>query len=226
LLSFMRAVCVAFCALTLTLGCASTVHRLDGEVPTAAGPAKNLCEKQDWLVIAPTRAEFSKPGEKTSERRDDGLGLYKVGSSSPESIPQLREEFPDSPLVQRHAQAVRKHDDQRLIAAGLGAAGLIALGIGTMLFVSSFENSRDAHGQETQTANGGRALASGLVVAGGFGLGISGILVNPNQTERSRADATRHAFFRPEDDPHAVEELVVRHNTQVRAHCAHPAVSE
>jgi hypothetical protein len=213
----MRAACVALCA--LTLGCASTVHRLDGEVPTAVGPANTLCEKQDWLVIAPTRAEFSESGSATTRKRDDGTGLYKVGSSDPESIPRLRDEFPDSEMVQRHADAVKSHDEKRLIAASLGAAGVIALGVGTLLFVSSFESKRDSDGESSQELNSGRAIASGFVFAGGFGLGIAGIAVNPNQVERSRAEAARHVFFRPEDDPSEVQDLVVRHNTSVKDRC-------
>lgn len=220
----MRATCVALCALML-VGCASTVHRLDGEIPTSAGPAKNLCEQQDWLVIAPTRADFSEPGSKTTSRRDDGLAFYKVGSSSPESIPRLREEFPDSEMVDRHTTAVRKHDDQRLLAASLGAAGLIALGVGTLLFISSFESSRDAKGNETHEINSGRAAAAGIVVGGGFGLGIAGIVVNPNQAERSRAEASRHVFFRPGDDPKQVEDLALRHNERIRERCKNPPAS-
>jgi hypothetical protein len=213
----MRAACVALCA--LTLGCASTVHRLDGEVPTALGPANTLCEKQDWLVIAPTRAEFGEPGSTRTEKRDDGVGLYRVGGSDPESIPRLRDEFPDSEMLERHAQGVKSHDEKRLLAASLGAAGVIALGVGTLLFVSSFESKRDRDGEQSQELNSGRAVASGLVFAGGFGLGIAGIAVNPSQVERSRADASRHVFFRPEDEPSEVQDLVVRHNTSVRDRC-------
>jgi hypothetical protein len=213
----MRAACVALCA--LTLGCASTVHRLDGEVPTALGPANTLCEKEDWLVIAPTRAEFAEEGGARTQKRDDGIGLYRVGASDPESIARLREEFPDSEMVQRHAQATKGHDDKRLLAASLGAAGVIALGVGTLLFVSSFESKRDRDGEQSQELNSGRAVASGLVFAGGFGLGIAGIAVNPSQVERSRADAARHVFFRPEDDPGQVQDIVVRHNNAVRDRC-------
>lgn len=212
----MRAACVALCA--LTLGCASTVHRLDGEVPTALGPANTLCEKEDWLVIAPTRAEFAEEGGSRTQKRDDGVGLYRVGGSDPQSIPRLRDEFPDSEMLQRHSEAVKGHDDKRLLAATLGAAGVIALGVGTLLFVSSFETKRDGR-EESQELNSGRAAASGLVFAGGFGLGIAGIVVNPSQVERSRADAARHVFFRPEDDPGQVQDMVVRHNTSVRDRC-------
>jgi hypothetical protein len=146
--------------------------------------------------------------------------LYRIGSSDPESIPRLREEFPASEIVVRHTEAVRKHDDQKLLAAGLGAAGVIALGVGTILFISSFENKRDSTGEESQEIKGGRAAAGGLLFAGGLGLGISGIIVNPSQAERSRADASRHVFFRPEDETAQVEELVVEHNRRVRARCA------
>ncbi|HMJ14944.1 MAG TPA: hypothetical protein VK524_26205 [Polyangiaceae bacterium] len=187
-------------------------------MPTAVGPANTLCEKDEWLVMAPTRAEFSEEGATTTQKRDDGAGLYRVGSSDPESIPALSDEFPDSEMVHRHRSAVKGHDDKRLLAASLGAAGVIALGVGTLLFVSSFETKRSGS-EESQELNGGRALASGLVFAGGFGLGIAGIAVNPSQAERSRADASRHVFFGPEDDPSQVQDLVVRHNKQVRERC-------
>src|SRR5258708_4096571 len=84
----MRGVC-ALVLLTFCSGCATTVHRMDGEFPTSAGTAKTDCEKQDWLVVSPTRAEFVDKQGVHSETRDDGVGLYRIGQSKPLSIPGL-----------------------------------------------------------------------------------------------------------------------------------------
>jgi hypothetical protein len=164
------------------------------------------------------------PGDKTPTPRNDGLGLYRVGSRSPESIPALAEDLDRDPMVLRHAEKVRSHDDRRVLAAGLGAAGIIALGIGTALFISSFETETvtgaNGIGEEEQNINSGRAVAGGLVFAGGFGLGIAGIIVNPSQAQRSEADAWRSAFLPPEDDPAQVKQLIQKHNEGVRRRCA------
>src|SRR6188472_244953 len=87
----MRGVC-ALVLLTLSTGCATTVHRMDGEFPTSAGVAKTDCEKQDWLVVSPTRAEFVDKHGVKSEQRDDGVSLYRIGESRPVSIPSLADD--------------------------------------------------------------------------------------------------------------------------------------
>ena len=66
---------------------------MDGEFPTAAGVARSECEKQDWLVASPTRAEFVDKHGIRSESRDDGIGLYHVGASRPTSIPSLSDDM-------------------------------------------------------------------------------------------------------------------------------------
>jgi hypothetical protein len=209
------------------LGCATTVARLDGEVTTSAGPAKNLCEQKSWLVIAPTRTETLAPGSKRPTTNDDGIGLYRVGASKPESIVDLGPDLGESPMITRHAQEVRRHDDKRVLAAGIGGAGIVALGIGTVLFVSSFETETttrvDGTKEESQVINGGRAAAGGLVFALGVGLGIAGLAINPSQAERSHADAWRYAFRPPEDDTEAVKKMVDQHNVGVRERCENPA---
>jgi hypothetical protein len=217
----MRAFCAA--CLLLIVGCANTVTRLDGEIKTSAGPARNACEQESWLVIAPTRTQIVEPGSKTATPRDDGVGLYRVGSKSPESIPALADDLDRDPMVLTHERKVRDHDDRRVLAAGLGAAGIIALGIGTALFISSFETETvtAANGitEEQQNINSGRAVAGGLVFAGGFGLGIAGIVINPSQAQRSEADAWRHVFMPPDEKPEDVKRLITEHNEGVRERC-------
>src|SRR5258705_5475355 len=142
----MRGVC-ALILLTFGSGCATTVHRMDGEFPTSAGTAKSDCEKQDWLVVSPTRAEFVDKHGVRSETRDDGVSLYRVGASRPVSIPSLSDDMGGGPSFARHADAVRSYDTKQLIAAGLGVAGTIAVAVGTILFVSAFgtENAAAGH---------------------------------------------------------------------------------
>jgi hypothetical protein len=224
----MRALCAA--CLLFSAGCANTVTRLDGEIKTSAGPARGACEQASWLVIAPTRTQIVEPGSKTATPRDDGLGLYRVGSKSPESIPGLSDDLDRDPMVLTHERKVRDHDDRRVLAAGLGAAGIIALGIGTALFISSFETetvtSNDGITEEQQNINSGRAVGGGLVFAAGFGLGIAGIVINPSQAQRSEADAWRHVFMPPDDRPEDVKRMIGKHNEGVRERCTKAPASE
>jgi len=203
----------------LLSGCATTVHRLDGEFPSAAGPAKTECEKRDWLVVSPTRAEFVDKHGVRSETRDDGVALYHIGQSGPVSIPTLGEQLGGAERFERHAEAVKSHDTKQLIAGGLGVAGSIAVAVGTILFVNAFGTEKGSDGSEHQKIDGGRLAAGGLTVGVGFGLGIGGIAVNPGQAERSRAEAARYVFFPPEDPRTDVVELAGRYNQAVRDRC-------
>jgi len=211
---------VGACALVMLLsGCATTVHRLDGEFPSLAGPAKTDCEKRDWLVLSPTRAEFVDKHGVRSETRDDGVALYHIGQSGPVSIPSLGEQLGGAERFERHADAVKSHDTKQLIAGGLGVAGAIAVAVGTILFVNAFGTEKGSDGSEHQKIDGGRLAAGGLTVGVGFGLGIGGIAVNPGQAERSRAEAARYVFFPPEDRRSDVVDLAGRYNQAVRDRC-------
>jgi hypothetical protein len=214
----MRGVC-ALVLLTFCSGCATTVHRMDGEFPTSAGAAKTDCEKQDWLVVSPTRAELVDKYGVHSETRDDGAGLYRIGDSKPVSLPGLADDMGGGPSFVRHSQAVRSYDTKVLVAGGLGVAGAIAVAVGTILFVSAFETQNNAAGKPEQHINAGR-LAGGFVTVGlGFGLGIGGIALNPGQAERSRAEAARYVYFPPEDPKDDVLQMTGRYNQAVRDRC-------
>lgn len=192
-----------------------------------------MCEKASFIELAPTRIEDADVGQparsaatanvsavsKRSINHDDGIGLYRVGSSSPESIPGLRDELPSSPLVAKHAKKLGPYDDRRLLAAGLGIAGVVALGVGAVLFASSFERTGEGTAAEEQHIDAGRATIAGLVFAGGFGLAIAGIAVSPSRSERAQADALRYTFRPPDDPEKDVIELVDAHNVGVRDHC-------
>lgn len=214
----MRGVC-ALVLLSFVSGCATTVHRMDGEFPTSAGVAKTECEKQDWLVVSPTRAEFVDKHGVKSETRDDGVSLYRVGASRPVAIPSLADDMGGGPSFVRHADGVRSHDRKQVIAGGLGVAGAIAVAVGTILFISAFDTQRTASGDEEQTIDAGRAIGGGISVGVGFGLGIAGIAVNPGQAERSRAEASRFVYFPPEEPKDDVVEMTGRYNQAVRDRC-------
>jgi len=220
--SQMRVLCGAL--LMLTMGCASTVTRLDGEFPAPIGPAKNECEKTEWLVVAPTRAEFVEPSGKHTTQRDDGVALYRVGAKRPESIPALAGEMGhESPTFADHSDIVRAYDSKTWAAAGLGAAGLIAIGVGTALFVASFKTqsvkqSDGSVGQEQKIDGTEAGIGGGLVLAG-FGLGIVGLALNPGQAERSRAEAARYVFFPPKDPRENVVTWTQTYNQAVRDRC-------
>jgi hypothetical protein len=190
---------------------------MDGEFPTLAGPAKTECEKQDWLVVSPTRAEFVDKNGVKSETRDDGVALYRVGASKPVSIPSLSDDMGGGPSFARHAEGVKSHDRKQVIAGGLGVAGTIAVTVGTILFVTAFES--DSGGGGDQKVDKGRVIGGLVTVLGGFGLGIAGIAVNPGQAERSRAEASRFVYFPPEDPKEDVVEMTGRYNQAVRDRC-------
>jgi hypothetical protein len=208
----------ALILLVFSSGCATTVHRMDGEFPTSAGPAKTECEKQDWLVVSPTRAEFVDKHGVKSQTRDDGLGLYQIGASRPESIPSLSDDMGGGPSFARHADGVKNHDRKQVIAGSMGVAGFVAVTIGTILFVSAFETQM-VNGDQEQKISTGRAVGGLVTVLGGFGLGIAGIAINPGQAERSRAEASRFVYFPPEDPKEDVVEMTGRYNQAVRDRC-------
>jgi hypothetical protein len=210
----MRAACGAL--LFLSLGCASTVTRLDGEFPAPIGPAKGACEEADWLVVAPTRVQFVEATGLRSTPRDDGVSLYKVGEKHPQPIPSLAGSMnTDLPGIDEHVDRAHSYDTKTWAAAGLGAAGLIAITVGAALFVSSFKT--DANQQ--QKIDGTEAgIGSGLVL-GGFGLGIAGLALNPGQAERSRAEAARYVFLPPKDSRDNVVTWTQSYNQAVRTRC-------
>jgi hypothetical protein len=215
----MRGLACALLA-TMSLGCSTTVYRLDGEVKTKAGPARTPCEMNTWLVVAPTRyQEISEDGRR-SRLRKDGLGLYRVGSEDPVSIPAAADDLGPSPLLAPHEAAVRDHDRDRVISTILGGAGIIALVAGAALFVTSFETTRSPSGEEEQRINTARGTWSGIIIAAGFGLGIGGLVLAPSQTDRTRADTARYVFHPPQESEGQVSELVARHNLRRREACA------
>lgn len=214
----MRLVCGAL--LFLVLGCASTVTRLDGEFPAPSGPARGSCEQAEWLVVAPTRVQFIERGGQRATPRDDGVALYKVGAKHPEAIPPLAEALrPTLPSVDQHVRQVRSYDTRSWSATALGAASLVAIGVGTALFVSAFKTDPVT---EKPTTDGTQAAIGGGLVLTGFGLGIAGLAVNPSQAERSQAEAARYAFLPPTDAREHVVTWTQSYNQAVRARCTQP----
>lgn len=192
---------------------------MDGEFPTKAGTARTECEKQDWLVPSPTRAEFVDKHGAKSETRDDGVSLYRVGASRPVSIPSLADDMGGGPSFVRHSDGVRSHDTKQVVAGGLGVASVIAMTVGTILFISAFETQREMNGDEKQVISVPRGAGGAITFGVGFGLGIAGLSVNPGQAERSRADASRYVYFPPEDPKDDVLEMTGRYNQAVRDRC-------
>jgi hypothetical protein len=206
----------------LAAGCASTVQRLDGEVPTRTGLPRNDCEKEAWLVLVPTRYQEVNEDGRTTSPRNDGLGLYQLGASRPESIPARARELGDSPLVDRHVAGAHSYDRQQLAAGLFAGTGLVVIGIGTGLFVSAFgERHVTVDGVPTTRQEVNTTLSIGGAILGGVGLalGIAGLVISPSHAERAEGEAARYAFQPPTDDRKAVRELVATHNGRVRDRC-------
>jgi hypothetical protein len=209
------------CLFLVLSGCGTTVYRQEGPAVAPGGLARNSCESVRWLVIAPTSAEIARQGSATS-KREDGVGLYRVGAGHPEAITDL-EALPPSAMVERKRDEVSSYDGRKVVATGLGVAGLVAIGVGTALFVSAFESKmvlQNGTRREETGVNATRAGVGGAVVGLGFGLGISGLVVNPGHAERTRANASRFVFMDPPDRHEDVEELVEAHNVAAREACA------
>lgn len=208
--------------LACTSACASSVQRLDGEVPTRAGPAKNACEERDWLVVSPTRAALVDAGAGHSSTRKDGVAFYRIGADEPVAIPTLADDMGGGASFARHGRAVRSYDQRQLWAGGLGAVGVITIAIGTALFVNAFGTERTATG-EHQKIDATRAALGGAGVGLGFGLGVAGLIVSPSHAERTRAEAARYVYLPPEDPATDVLEMASRYNQAVRERCVERA---
>ena len=208
-----------FCGplLFLALGCASTVTRLDGEFPAPIGPARGACEQADWLVVAPTRVQLIEHNGQRGTTLDDSVALYKVGAKHPEAIPPLADSLRgELPGIDQRVDRVRSYDRRTWTAAGLGAAGLIAIGVGTALFVSAFKTDPVT---DEPTTDGTQAGVGGGLVLTGFGLGIAGLAINPGQAQRSQAEAARYAFLPPKESRAQVVTWTQSYNQAVRARC-------
>lgn len=212
----MRVACAAL--LFVTVGCASTVTRLDGEFPAPIGAARGRCEQADWLVVAPTRVQLIERSGQRMTPRDDGVALYKVGAKHPEPIPALAASMRSQlPNIDEHVDRAHNYDVKTWTAAGLGAAGVVAIALGTVLFVSSFKTDSTT---QSQKIDGAEAAVGGGLVLGGFGLGIAGLTVNPGQAERSRAEAARYAFLPPKETRESVVTWTQSYNQALRERCA------
>jgi hypothetical protein len=129
----------------------------------------------------------------------------------------------ESPTFADHSEVVRSYDTKTWAAAGMGAAGLIAIGIGTGLFVASFKTKRttqsDGSVSSQQDIDSTEAGIGGGLVLAGFGLGIVGLALNPGQAERSRAEAARYVFFPPKDPRENVVTWTQTYDQAVRDRC-------
>ena len=204
----------AIAGILLTAGCARTVHRLPRAPILPARSTLTACEQKNWIVLAPTRA--SVVHEKTGRTRlQDGAGVYAIGSDTPLDITDLPKHNEPSPIIERKQEEVASHDTRGHVAMGLGGVGLIAMGMGAYYFLDAFET---APGGEQVTTEAQRNFGA-LLGAGGFLVGISGVIVQPSHTDRTEANRSRFAFLTSDDDPDKVVALVKKHNSSVRDAC-------
>lgn len=209
--------------LASTAGCARTVARLDGEFAVPPGPARTQCEKERWLVLAPTRYGRVPEGSDKAIDLDDGAGVYPVGSKEATSITGLKGAV-ESPIIDRKIEETSGYDRDRIIAASLGGVGVIAMAVGSILFVNGFDTKtvprENEIGEDTVNDNDATQIAIGAgTVGAGLIIGIIGLVINPDHADRTRAEASRFAFQPDQDSPEAVRKLVNDHNRQVRQQC-------
>ena len=227
-MSASRRLAVAIAAACLGFGasgCATSVQRLGGEVATSAGHPVTACERSAWLVVAPTRAELFDRDHERPQTRDDGLGLYRLGEHEPETLSDLTPLMAtDGARFARHGELVRDHDQRQVLAGALGVAGVIAITIGTIVFVNAFETEKTTNAlgavEEEQSLDGGKAALGGVLAGVGFTLGGAGIALTPSHTARAQAEADRYVLFPPIDPPDKVADAVGRYNQRVRERCA------
>ncbi len=219
-----RVASLGLCGLLfLTSACSSSVYRLKGAYPTPAGKPETNCEREDWLVVANTRAEIIPEGRTASVPNDDGVGLYRSGADeSPESIVSLRGDLSKhghSEVFTAKAEKLAPHDQDRIVSASLGLAGLAALAVGTVVFVGAFGEKNSGTGAEEQEIDGSKAIIGSVFGGLGIGLSAAGIVINPSHEERTRADAVRYVFMPDELSRDAVVDIVDGHNSDVRKQC-------
>lgn len=209
--------------LLLTNACSSSVYRLKGTYPTEVGEPKTDCERDDWLIVANTRAEIIPEGRKVSVPNDDGVGLYRTGGDeSPESIVGLKDELSKhghQDVLDSKAEKLAPHDQDRIVSASLGLAGLAALAVGGLVFRAAFSEENKGTSAQEQKIDGSKAIVGSIFVGLGIGLSAAGIVINPTHEERTRADAVRYVFMPDELDREGVEDMVDGYNRDVRKEC-------
>ncbi len=193
-------------------------------MPTSAGHPVTACEQSDWLVVAPTRAELFDRENERPLTRDDGLGLYHVGEHEPETLSELAPLMAtDGPRFARHGELVSEHDQRQVLAGALGAAGVIAIAIGSVVFINAFDTKQTTNAlgvvEEEQRLDGGKAALGGVLAGVGFTLGGAGIALTPSHTARAQAEADRYVLFPPIDPSDKVLDAVGRYNQRVRTRC-------
>src|SRR6185436_1372636 len=122
----------------------------------------------------------------------NGLGLYHVGENDPESLDSI--DGLESPSIVKKREELTPYDTKQIVAASLGAVGVIAITVGTILFVNAFESKvttdpTTGQRKESDTVNGTKAGLGGAIVGVGFGFGIAGLTVNPDTAQRTQARA-------------------------------------
>lgn len=208
----------------LASGCATSVHRLGGELPTSAGHPATGCERSEWLVVAPTRAELFDRDNQRPLTRDDGVALYHVGEEDPETLSDLTPMMAtDGARFARHGELVHDHDQRQVLAGALGVAGVITIAIGTIVFINAFDTKKTTNEfgavEEEQSLDGGKAALGGVLAGVGFTLGGAGIALTPSHTARAQAEADRYVLFPPIDPSDKVVDAVGRYNQRVRERC-------
>jgi hypothetical protein len=220
----VRRLTASFSVACLASGCATSVQRLGGELPTSAGPPASACERSEWLVVAPTRAELFDRDNKQPLTRDDGVALYRIGEQDPETLSELTPLMAtDGPRFARHGELVHDHDQRQVLAGALGVAGVITIVIGTIVFINAFETNETTNEfgmvEEEQRLDGTKAALGGVLAGVGFALGGTGIALTPSHSARAQAEADRYVLFPPIDPSDKVVDAVGHYNQRVRERC-------
>jgi hypothetical protein len=215
--TWLRRLGIASIGVTGLGACSSTVHRAAAPAASTELQAQSLCERRDWLVAAPTFARVTVDSS-GREQTVHGLGVYRVGEEDPLAIPSLPSDPEPPPTQDRKVAELEPHDTRSYVAIGLGVAGTIAMAVGAIVAVSAFESRSTDSGDELHV-NKSKLGIGGLTVGLGFGLGITGLVINPSHADRTRASAQRYVFAENEADHASVVAYVEAHNRLVRELC-------
>jgi hypothetical protein len=127
-------------------------------------------------------------------------------------------------MMHRHQEGAKRTQSSQIVAAILGGTGLVALGVGSYFFATSFETTKtpqaDGSVEESHGIKQGRIALGSTLIGVGFGLGIAGIVVAPSAGERAKADQAEYVFVPPEDNRDQVKTMVDKHNRAARDRCS------
>lgn len=184
-------------------------HFFGTPIPLPNGPARNVCERQQWYELAPARINaLVDTGAATYHQLHEGAGVFEVASDDPVPLEDLWPQMQEKTLMEKHQARIDPIDSRMRTLAYWGLGGLAIGGVGIGAGVAIRDESEE--------------VSTGLIVAG-VTAGVIGLFapmfLAPPPEERLAANARRLLFKPREDDFSAVLRGINRANGLRRQQC-------